>query len=258
MAEQLGISSERVGSILLEDLGMWKLSAKWVPKCLNVNQKRQRCQFSEQILEFFLRDPNDFLLRLLTMDETWLYHYDPETKQQSMEWRHSGSLRLKKFRVQKSAWKFRSSNFSDQDGILLIDHLPKRPNYQRVVLTNLCWCNWRTFWRKNAAGKYQGALVFARQGPGSPGTCNPKETGLPGLPCLDHSPHSPDLTPSEYYFFPGLKNIWKVAIFRPTQKSLLSRRPVWTDRLPNFFFSGLQKLEQGAMKCTELRGAYIE
>jgi len=37
--------------------------------------------------------------RLVTMDETWLYHYDPEAKQQSMEWRHSGSPRPKKFRV---------------------------------------------------------------------------------------------------------------------------------------------------------------
>jgi hypothetical protein len=35
-------------------------------------------------------DPNDFLLRLVTNEETWLYQYDPETKQQSMEWRHSG------------------------------------------------------------------------------------------------------------------------------------------------------------------------
>ena len=25
----------------------------------------------------------------MTMDKTWLYHYDPETKQQSMEWQHS-------------------------------------------------------------------------------------------------------------------------------------------------------------------------
>jgi len=46
--------------------------------------KSQRCQSSEQLLEFFRRDPYDFLLRLVTMDETWLYHYDPETKQQSM------------------------------------------------------------------------------------------------------------------------------------------------------------------------------
>ena len=37
--------------------------------------------------------------RLVTMDETRLYHHDPETKQQSMEWRHSGSPRPKKFRV---------------------------------------------------------------------------------------------------------------------------------------------------------------
>ena len=85
IAEQLGISLDWVGSIIHEDLDMRKLSAKWVPKCLNADQKRQRCQSSEQILESFRRDPNDFLSRLVTMDETWLYHYDPETKQQSME-----------------------------------------------------------------------------------------------------------------------------------------------------------------------------
>jgi len=77
IAEQLGISREWVGSIIHEDLDMRKLSAKWVPKCLNVDQKRQRCQSSEQLLEFFRRDPNDFLSQLVTMDETWLYHYDP-------------------------------------------------------------------------------------------------------------------------------------------------------------------------------------
>jgi len=70
---------------------MRKLSAKWVLKCLNADQKRQGCQSSEQLLDFFRRDPNDFLSRLVTIDETWLYQYDPETKQQSMEWRHSGS-----------------------------------------------------------------------------------------------------------------------------------------------------------------------
>jgi len=74
---------------------------------------------------FFQRDPNDFLSRLVTMDETWLYHYDLETKQQSMEWLHSSSPHPKKFRVQKSAGKVVTSIFWDQDGILLIDYLPK-------------------------------------------------------------------------------------------------------------------------------------
>ena len=47
ITEQLGISRERVGSIIHEDLDMRKLSAKWVPKCLDTDQKRQRCHSSE-------------------------------------------------------------------------------------------------------------------------------------------------------------------------------------------------------------------
>ena len=111
IAVQLGISREQVGSVTHEDLDTQKLSTKWVPKCLNTDQKRQLCQSSEQLLEFFQHDPNDFLLRFVTTDKTWLYHYDPETKQQLMEWRHSGSPRPKKFGVQKSAGKVLASIF---------------------------------------------------------------------------------------------------------------------------------------------------
>jgi hypothetical protein len=39
IAEELGISHERVGSIIHEDLGVRKLSVKWIPKCLNVDKK---------------------------------------------------------------------------------------------------------------------------------------------------------------------------------------------------------------------------
>jgi hypothetical protein len=62
IAEQLGISYEQVGSIIHEDLDMQKLSVKWVLKCLNADQKPQQCQSSEQLLEFFWHNPNDFLL----------------------------------------------------------------------------------------------------------------------------------------------------------------------------------------------------
>ena len=121
VAKQRGISREWVGSIIHEGLDMQKLSAKWVPKCLNADQRLQRCQSSEQLLEFCQRNPNDFLSGLVTMDKTWLYHYNPETKQQSVEWWHSGTPRPKKLRVQKSTGKVLSSIFWDQNGILLID-----------------------------------------------------------------------------------------------------------------------------------------
>ena len=63
IAEQLGISCQRIGSIIHEDLDMRKPSAKWVPTCLNADQKHQRCQSSEQIMEFYRLDPNDVLSR---------------------------------------------------------------------------------------------------------------------------------------------------------------------------------------------------
>jgi len=124
ISEQLGISHERVGSVNHEDVDMRKLSANWAPKFLNAAQEVNGASRLSNF-RFFRRDPNDFLSRLVTMDETWLYHFDPETKKQSMEWRHKGSPHPKKFRVQKSPGSVLVSIFWNQDGILLIDYLPK-------------------------------------------------------------------------------------------------------------------------------------
>jgi len=115
------------------------------------------------------------------MDETWLYRYDSETKQQSMEWRHSGSPHPKKFRVQKSASKsspqFLGIKMASSSLIIF-----QRAKLSTWSITHLCWCNWRTFWRKNAVGRSPRGLVLAQQCPASQGTSNPEETGLPGLP----------------------------------------------------------------------------
>jgi len=53
ISEQLDILCECIGFIIHEDFDMRKLSVKWVPKCLNVDQKCQWCQSSEQLLKFF-------------------------------------------------------------------------------------------------------------------------------------------------------------------------------------------------------------
>ena len=152
---------------------MQKLSTKWVVKCLNVDQKCQWCQMSEQLLEFFWRDPNDFLSRLVTIGETWLYHYDPETKQQSMEWRHSGSPRpdpknsecknlLEKFSPRFFGIKTASSS-------LII--------FQRAKLSTRSTISAGAieghFEGKTPREVHQAVLVLAPHCPGSPDTFNP-------------------------------------------------------------------------------------
>jgi len=60
IGEQLGISRERIWSTIHDYFDERKLSANWVWKCLNSDQKSQLCQSSEQIWEFIRRDTNDF------------------------------------------------------------------------------------------------------------------------------------------------------------------------------------------------------
>jgi len=131
---------------------------------------------SEQHLAFFRRSPNDILSQLVTMDETWLYHYDPETKQQSMEWRHSDSPRPKNSECKNPLEKFSPRFFF---GIRTASS--KGPNYQRRVLLISAGATEGHFEGKTPREVHQGGLALA-QCPGSPGTCNLEETGQPGLP----------------------------------------------------------------------------
>ena len=61
IAETIGISKERVGYILHEELDMKKLCARWVPRLLTADQKRTRMNISEQCLERFNRNKTDFV-----------------------------------------------------------------------------------------------------------------------------------------------------------------------------------------------------
>ena len=71
--------------------------------------------------------------------------------------------------------------------------------------------------------------------------------------CLDHPPYSPDLAPSDYHLFPGLKKQLKGRHFS-SDVEVIAAAETWLDGQPSeFFLSGLQKLEQRARKCIELR-----
>jgi hypothetical protein len=79
--------------------------------------------------------------RIVTGDETWIHHYDPESKQEFMQWKHKGSPPPKKFKVQHSAGKVMATVFWDSEGILLIEYLPRKStmkgNYYAEVLGKL-------------------------------------------------------------------------------------------------------------------------
>ena len=229
IVEQLGISRERVGSIILEDFDMRKLSAKWVPKFLNADQKRNGASHLSNFWNFF------DAMRMISCRNWWSWTrpgYIAMTRRQSNnQW--SGRIEaypapknseyknpLEKFSLRFFGIKMASSS-------LII--------FQRAKLSTrrITYLYWRTFWRKNAVGR-------SPRGPCSWTTMS-RFTGH--LQPRRNWPTWASNALITHRVWPrrtttcslDWKNNWKIAIFLPTRRSLLPRRPGWTDNLLNFF-----------------------
>ncbi|GFO29040.1 histone-lysine N-methyltransferase SETMAR [Plakobranchus ocellatus] len=76
-----------------------------------------------------------FLQPILTGDESWVYHYDPECKALSMEYRHKTSPSPRKFKVVASARKVLSTVFWDMEEVVHMGFLEQRQtvNSERYI-----------------------------------------------------------------------------------------------------------------------------
>jgi hypothetical protein len=67
--------------ILTAELGMHHVAAKFVSRILTADQKQQHVSVCEEFRQI-ASDDATFLSRVITGDKSWIYGYDPETKQQ--------------------------------------------------------------------------------------------------------------------------------------------------------------------------------
>jgi histone-lysine N-methyltransferase SETMAR len=80
---------------------MRRISARFVPRLLSEDQKALRVSLCRELKQQARDDPN-FISNIITGDETWVYDYDPETKQQSSQWKSPNSQRPIKARQVRS------------------------------------------------------------------------------------------------------------------------------------------------------------
>jgi hypothetical protein len=72
-----------------------------------------------QVLRQHLKEEEAFLQWIVTGDETWMHHYEPTSKHQSVEWKHASSPRTKRLRSVPSAGKVMLMLFCDFNGSIL-------------------------------------------------------------------------------------------------------------------------------------------
>ena len=100
ISAQFNASVGTLHTIIREELKMRKICAKFVPRVSREDQKERRCNNSREMVEH-IKSVLAFFDALMTCNESWIYCYDPETKRQSSQWKHSGSPRPKKTRQSK-------------------------------------------------------------------------------------------------------------------------------------------------------------
>ena len=137
IANALHISHGSVSTTFHDCLGMHKLTALWVPKSLSDEQMATRASVYSALLKRFRSKEDDFLSRLVTVDETWVHYYKPKIKAQSRQSVGPGSLRPKKFKTQPSAGKVMATVFWDAQGVIMLDFLTKKSAITGAYYANL-------------------------------------------------------------------------------------------------------------------------
>ena len=84
--DTMKISSGSLTRIHHDCFGVRKRCARWVPHNLSEEQKRGRVDWCTHMLRKFDGGRSPSVWDIVTGDATWVYQYDPETKQQSAVW----------------------------------------------------------------------------------------------------------------------------------------------------------------------------
>ena len=258
VAATLGISHGSAHEILTDNLGLSKLSARWVPKALGENQLNQRADLSSVILSRIELNESQFFERIVTGDETWIYLYDPESKIQSKEWHPRGSSGPIKFKAERTVSKVMATIFWDSEGVILIDFLEGQKTvtsaYYEAVLKKL-----KSALIKKRSGKLHAGILFHHDN--APAHTSRAVRALLSefrWEILPHPPYSPDLAPSDFFLFPNLKNHLKGTRFSSLDDAKNATKTYLRGQGPEFYSNGLMRWKYRLNKCIDANGSYIE
>ena len=93
-----------------------------------------RASVYSALLKRFRSKKDDFLSRLVTVDETWVHYNEPENKAESRQSVGPRSSRPRKFKTQPSAGKVMATVFWDAQGVIMLDFLAKKGAYYANLL----------------------------------------------------------------------------------------------------------------------------
>lgn len=255
IVDEIGTGHDAVQKIIKE-LGYSKVCARWVPRMLTDELRQSRREVCTQMLQRYRAEGENFMKSIVTGDESWAHHYEPETKRQSMQWHHLGSPSPKKFKLLPSAGKVMITVFWDIQGVLLLDFLPKgetinSARYQETLKKLKC-----SIRRKRPS--LQEVILHHDNARPHTAQATTAAIAVKGWSVLPHPAYSPDLAPSDFHLFGPLKDYLRGQKFNDDE-SVKAAVKAWIRQCsPEFFSEGFNNWRTRWEKCVARDGDYIE
>jgi len=119
--------------------------------------------------------------------------------------------------------------------LLLIDYLPKDQTINAEYYSSLL-VQMKDILKEKRRWKFTKRVLFLHDSaPAHRALTTQKKLVYLGFQCLDHPPYSPDLAPSDYNLFPGLKKELKVRHFS-SDAEVIAAAEIWLDGQSYDFF----------------------
>ncbi|GFW98758.1 histone-lysine N-methyltransferase SETMAR [Trichonephila clavipes] len=204
LALKVDVSYGTVWTIVHDRLRFRKVCAAWVPKQFTEQQKELRMGLELQHLFRYQEDPA-FMKRIVTGDETWCHHYEPETKRDSMQWKHASSPPPKKFRAMKSAGKVLLTVFFDVQSPLLVEFLEHRKSINPDLYCETLRRLRRSIKNKRPGLLTEGVVLLHDNARSHVSRVTQRKLDKFKWETLNHPLYSPDMSPCDFHVFGPLK-----------------------------------------------------
>lgn len=122
-----------------EHLAVQKIGSRWIPHKLTEAQKQARVNWCKETLKKFDEGNAKSVYKFVTGDETWIFSYKPETKQQSTVWVFQDEPNPTKVVRSRSTSKKMIACFFGYTGHVATIALEDRRTVNAEWYTTICW-----------------------------------------------------------------------------------------------------------------------
>jgi len=236
---------------------MKRVAAKFVPRLLSEDQRASRLDVCCEMKHQLKTDP-DFLSKIITGDESWCYGYDPETKQQSSQWKSASSPRPKKARQVKSNVKTMLICFFDIKGLVHFEFVLQDQTVNQQFYLEVLKRLRDAVRRKRPELWWSGEwLLHNDYAPAHTALSVRQFLTKNGMTTDSHTPNPPDVVPCDFFLFPRMKRDFKGKRFQNVEKKEKTTEALKAITLQEFQ-NCFEQWKKRWDNCIDSQGEYFE